>query len=110
MKLCTYVSCLLAGAIGMTSAQASEILYDPTQPPNMQVQTSPPSQRSLRLESVLVSTQRKVATINGRHYQEGDYVSGGKLVSIHRRGVEIVMPDKTLTLQLRQLAVKRTRN
>ncbi len=96
--------------MSLASAQASQVLYDPTQPPGITAKQTTKSQRSLRLDSVLVGKQRRVATINGRHYQEGDRVAGGRLVSIQRDGVEIAMPDKTLTLQLRQIAVKRKRN
>lgn len=110
MKSCVYLGCLLASTVLSAGAQATQVLYDPTQPPGTTAQSHTPSQRSLRLDSVLVGEQRRVATINGRHYQEGDRVADGKLVSIRRDAVEIAMPEKTLTLQLRQVVVKRKRN
>ena len=110
VKLCKYFSCVLAATMLLAGAQASQVLHDPTQPPGIKSKTTPQSQSRIRLDSVLVSKQRRVATINGRHYQEGDHVAGGKLTSIQRDGVEIAMPDKTLTLQLRQVVVKRKRN
>lgn len=110
MNLVKYFGSLLASTVLLAAAQATPVLYDPTQPPGIKPQTTKQSRLNLRLESVLVGKQRRIATINGRHYQEGDRVAGGTLMSIQRNGVKIAMQGKTLTLQLRQVVVKRKRN
>lgn len=107
MSVWKILCCLLVASVSLASAQASQVLYDPTRPPGKNVQATTQSHRSLRLESVLVGKQRRVAIINGRRYKEGDRVGAGRLVSIQRRGVKIEMPDKTLTLRLRHVVVKR---
>ncbi|MGI9294752.1 MAG: hypothetical protein ACR2PS_12280 [Pseudomonadales bacterium] len=107
MNAWKYLACLLAANLLLASAEASQVLYDPTKPPGKHANATTQSQRSLRLESVLVSKKRKAAIINGRRYKEGDRIGAGKVVSIQRRGVEIAMPDKTLSLRLRHVVVKR---
>lgn len=101
------LACLLSANLLLASAEASQVLYDPTKPPGKNVQGNTQSQRSLRLESVLVGSKRKVAIINGRRYKEGDRIGTGKVVSIQRQGVKIAMPHKTLSLRLRHVVVKR---
>lgn len=99
--------CLLGTLLLVTEAQASQVLHDPTRPPGKDNSTKPQSQHKLTLQSVLVSAQRKVAIINGRRYQEGDRIGAGRVSGIHRRGVSIAMPEKTISLRLRQVIVKR---
>ncbi|MGI9285361.1 MAG: hypothetical protein ACR2P1_08225 [Pseudomonadales bacterium] len=107
MRMWKYLACLFAGTFLLASTQASQVLYDPTQPPGKNVLAATQSQHRLRLESVLVSKHRKVAMINGRRYKEGDRIGAGKVISIQRGGVKIAMPDKTLSLRLRHVVVKR---
>lgn len=107
MAVCKYLTCLLAANLLLASAEASQDLYDPTRPPGKQAQARVQSQSSLRLESVLIGSKRKVAIINGRRYMEGDRIGAGKVVTIQRQGVKIALPEKTLSLRLRHVVVKR---
>lgn len=101
-----YLTCLLAANLLLASAEASQVLYDPTRPPGKNAQATTQSQRSLRLESVLVGKKRKIAIINGRRYMEGDRIGAGKVVKIQRQSVKIALPEKNLLLRLRHVVVK----
>lgn len=62
--------------------------------------------KGMKLESVLISAQRKVAIINGKSYQSGDSVGGAKLVVIEPHRVTMRKGSKTIQLKLFKNDVK----
>lgn len=71
---------------------------DPTQPVGAVAVHN--SQQQLKLESVLLSGERKVAVINGKAYQQGERVNGALLKSIKKRSVILEKGNQQETLTL----------
>lgn len=63
------------------SLQAFAVINDPTRPDGFRASTEK-SSKTYKLNSVLIAKGRKVATINGRSYEEGDRTGLGVLKSI----------------------------
>ena len=84
----------------MSPAQA---LTDPTRPSSYATQTK---KQRLNLESILYSSARKVAVINGTAVVEGGHIGASKIVSINKDSVKIVRGGKTSTLQLRYKSIR----
>lgn len=79
---------------------------DPTRPGGYQTPVTK-SFKGARLESVLISQQRKVAIIDGKSYQPGDSVAGAKLMTIEPHRVTIRKGSKTIELKLLDVDIKR---
>jgi MSHA biogenesis protein MshK len=79
-------------------------LDDPTRPPG--TGSSSQEQRplpNLSLESILISTNRRVAVINGQALVEGQTVDGVRVRQIHRDRVEVTASGKVKVLHLNKL-------
>jgi MSHA biogenesis protein MshK len=82
----------LVAVILSQSIIANETLNDPTRPQQSYLPDSSkrlPSAEPLRLESILVSPNRKVAVINGVRVAEGDHVEGSLITRINSDSVAI---------------------
>jgi hypothetical protein len=61
----------------------------------------------LRLESVLIGHERKVAVISGNSYQVGDRIKGGRVESIDSHRVTIRKGERLIYLKLFDAGIKR---
>ncbi|MFV2061474.1 MAG: hypothetical protein ACC653_12380 [Gammaproteobacteria bacterium] len=79
-------------------------LFDPTRPPGAQTQkqSKPSSKRypSWRLSSILIASERKIATINGKLLRKGDRVNGATLIDIQSWNVTLVKNNKTFKVYM----------
>ncbi len=82
------VSIALVALVLASSAVASSGIQDPTRPDAYQSRQVG-EKKVYRLTSVLISEQRKIATINGKSYVEGERMALGRLVSIQKDRVVI---------------------
>lgn len=67
----------------------SETLRDPTQPLGYEV-LEESADSALKLESVLISSERRLATINGQTLSVNESVSGAKVIKISAGRVTII--------------------
>lgn len=84
-------------------------MSDPTRPSGY---AAPPdavakSGDALRLESVLIAADRRVAVISGKTYRVGDSVNGSRLVAIYAEGVELVRDGNRVVLPLLKVKVRK---
>jgi MSHA biogenesis protein MshK len=79
-------------------------LSDPTKPASYHAESV--VDKSLVLESVLISSQRKVAVINGAVVAEGDNVGSAKIIKIDKNGVKMNSGGKTLYLKLNNASIR----
>jgi MSHA biogenesis protein MshK len=61
----------------------------------------------LRLESVLIGRDRRVAVINGKTCSVGDSIDGARLVAIHADGAELVRDGNRVVLPLLKVKVRK---
>lgn len=105
-KVDTTVACLVLGMLVATGATA---VPDPTRPASYEeIRAWRGDARGgspdWRLESVLISDQRRVAVINGQSVAVGDRVDGAEVLSIESIRVTIRTRDRQLELSLRRQA------
>ena len=83
---------------------------DPTQPLGFKApQASKASAQELRLSSVLISAQRKLAIINGHSLREGQLIPGSdgvRLVRISAQGVLVAQGQRQWPLRLAPSVIK----
>lgn len=65
------------------------------------------SGEALRLESVLIARDRRVAVINGKTCSVGDSINGARLVAIHADGAELVRDGNRVVLPLLKVKVRK---
>jgi len=86
------------------AALAANALEDPTRPPlhggTHAAASDTPSGGSLRLSSVLIAPDRRVAIIDGQSYSEGETRGGLTVARIAHDGVDVVVAGHRTTLRL----------
>ena len=103
---------IFASAMLLAVASQAAPFGDPFRPPR-QVEaagedaTRPPA--ALRLESLLIAPDRRVAVINGQQYVEGARIGDGRVLRISESEVVIRHPDREERLTLFPDSGKRTR-
>ncbi len=79
-------------------------LQDPTRPPNQQLQKKSlykgTSQYRWKLSSTLISSERKIATINGKLVRPGERINGAILVDIDAWNVTLIKNNKEFKVYL----------
>ena len=86
---------------------------DPTRPLGYQVvagKANSVKDADLRLSSVLISAQRKLAIINGQSLREGQTIPGTQgvvLVGIYPRGVTVAQGERRWDLKLAPSVIKK---
>jgi len=93
----------LALLLASTSLYANLDLPDPTRPGNLvpQVAMLPMSLvKQFKLNSVLISSQRRVAIINDKSVEVGDSVNGATVKQIEKSRVELVKQGTRFSLSL----------
>jgi MSHA biogenesis protein MshK len=107
---------LLLLILSTASALAQEGVIkerDPTRPLGYQKvsgKTGSVRESELRLSSVLISAQRKLAIINGQSLSEGQVIpdsNGVSLVSIHSQGVVVQQAGRRWELRLAPRIIKK---
>jgi len=105
------IAALIVVFLGQSEPAATSTLADPTRPGYPAIH---PSQKrsgavpgSWVLNSTLVSRDRRVAVINGRHVSEGESVDNATVLQIRKLGVDIQVSGKHITLPLLPDIVKR---
>lgn len=86
--------CVLPMALGgMHQAATAQALTDPTRPPNITAETvgSAASDGAAILQSILISSQRREAIINGKTVRVGDKVGNARVASITE--TDVVLRD-----------------
>lgn len=103
-------------SVSLFFAMSASALFDPTQPdtyvkpevkPVKAKNKSKKQQAYFRLESILIASDRKIASINGKLYQVGDKVSGLKVMEINADHVVLKSEQGRRVLQLLTKQVKR---
>jgi len=86
-------------------------LDDPTLPPNIPsiVAGKVEQEAGWKLSSVLVSSQRNIAIINGQSVQVGDELAGARIQSINENIVKLKYRGEILRLELYPVTVKTVR-
>jgi MSHA biogenesis protein MshK len=101
-------ACALVAAFSSAVAAAQARLIDPTRPPQSAPAPDEPgkptdqkaAKSAPRLQSILISPQRKLAVIDGRTVPLGGEVNGARVVAITERGVTLRRGAQTETLRL----------
>ena len=92
------------------SAAAMVLGRDPTQPLGYKTpQAGKVAAQALRLSSVLISAQRKLAIINGHSLREGQIIpdsNGVRLVQINTQGVVLAQGKRQWSLRLAPSVIK----
>jgi hypothetical protein len=111
------VALLTVGFFGVGALAKGAELRDPMQPPAYALQkfrqakwnakpaatTSSalkPKQKPLRLTSILISRQRKIAIIDDQMLAVGDRIRGARLVRLTRSSARLVRKGKVINLSL----------
>ncbi len=80
---------------------SSESLRDPTRPLSYVEGAAAAKSSGWRLDSVLISSQRKLAVINGKSVTEDSWVRGAQVKQIQANKVVIVVKGEERVLRLR---------
>ncbi|MCV6604240.1 MAG: general secretion pathway protein GspB [Porticoccaceae bacterium] len=100
---------LLAACIALTPAALQAADRDPTRPIAYKaLAKSTTRSGGLKLESLLISKQRRQATINGTVVREGDRIAGARVMTISSAGVTVERSGKRQQLSLNSDNVKTT--
>jgi len=78
-------------------------LPDPTRPGNFMLQSNASDaqlSQHFQLHSVLISSQRRVAIINDKSVEVGDWVDGASVKSINKNRVELVKQGSRFSVVL----------
>lgn len=101
---------LLAFALvlGCTSTLAADEIGDPTRPSHIAVESrsAEPRERSWVVESIIVSPNRKLATINGRAVGINDWVGGARVIEILPYEVRLEYKGESRSISLIPIRVK----
>ena len=92
--------CVMLGGLSLMAPIAVQALQDPTRPLDAVAAVDTRHSGGLRLDSVLISEQRRLAVINGQTLRENDVIGEGRVLRILPGLVEIRQADKTLRLQM----------
>ena len=95
----------IALTLTCTGLQAAD--RDPTRPIAYKAPAKASEQSGLKLQSLLISKQRRQATINGKQVEEGDRIAGAKIIAIGPHGVTVERAGKRQQLKLHTTVVKR---
>lgn len=100
MIKCPWMAVLLIMMINMWPTIAHADLVDPTKPPDLS------QEGGLVLSAIMISSNHKLAVINGKILHEGDVINGLKIVNIAPNSVDLASPQEKITLLLLTSAVK----
>lgn len=96
---------LLLGVAGIgvlwvgSSAVAAEQLRDPTRPYAVPIYHEA-ARPQFKVNAIIVSSERRIAIVNGKRVGEGDRIDGATVISISKRELTLDVGDRKLTLGL----------
>lgn len=94
-------SCLLVALAALGALQASaQALVDPTRPPNAPMGEAEAAVSGTQLQSILISSSRRLAIINGATVALGGMVGEAKVVRITETEVTLQKGDEKEVLKL----------
>jgi len=94
-------SIVVAGAILSIAGARAQVLTDPTRPPSAAAESNGEQQEAaMRLQSVLLSPQRKIAVINGVAVPLGGMLGEARLVKITETEAVLKSGNETEVLKL----------
>ncbi len=106
-----YICLIFLYSLLVTLPVCAEVLTDPTRPPVKKAVVPILKEKSFQhvwdLESTLVSSERKVAVINGKLLTIGDYIDGARVISIRKNRVVVKASHKEVTLLMLPDIVKK---
>ena len=99
---------VLLGIIAPAGVGPARAQSDPTRPPDYRraPTTEADTDGELRLESIVVSPDRRIAVINGRSLRIGDRIAGAQLTDIAAHTVHVRFPEGRVELRLSGHPVK----
>lgn len=104
MRRLANTCCMALGLIASTgqATGVTTMLTDPTRPysAGRHEHQQTRAAGTFVLNSTLVSSQRRVAVINGLHVTEGETIGGATVIEIQKQYVLLQAPDKRITLNL----------
>lgn len=90
------------GMITLRFTQA-KTLHDPTRPPVTQISTTQQNKNNTlqwQLSAILISAERRIATINGIIVRQGELIQGAKVLDIQAVTVTLKKQNKDIRLYL----------
>jgi len=98
---------LVVFLLSASPSPGAEALRDPTRPPQGIAAREPGAETAnWRVTAILISPQRRVATVNGKAVQIGDRVSGARVVEIAPGAVRLRDSRKEFTVRLQTQRIK----
>ncbi|BCA78655.1 hypothetical protein [Desulfuromonas sp. AOP6] len=100
---------LLCGLLLLIAASGlhAEPLRDPTRPPrSLAAPTRVETTSKWQVSSILISADRRVATVNGQAVQVGDRISGARVLAIAADSVRLRNEKKEFTVRLHAQRIK----
>jgi MSHA biogenesis protein MshK len=93
----------------LSSLSFAEELRDPTMPIHFSGSVGTQPMVSLKLNSILISQQRRVAVINGQFVRQGEEIKGTgfRVTGIHTNSVSLRSNESTRVLSLIDTKVKK---
>lgn len=102
------IGALLLFAIAMPAGSEDAPVRDPTQP--YRPVTTPGARgstpRRFELTAVLISSERKIAVINGAFHREGDWIDGAQITRIELQAVRLQRGSEETVVRLNQERTK----
>ncbi|MDH3305530.1 MAG: general secretion pathway protein GspB [Gammaproteobacteria bacterium] len=87
--------------LGFVQTAGAESDRDPTRPYSARSLVSPATgAAAFKVSAVFVSTERRVAVVNGQRVIEGDTINGAIVVEINKDGLRLNLHGKELTTRL----------
>ncbi len=87
--------------LGFVQASGAESDRDPTRPYSARSLLPPATgTAAFNVSAIFVSTERRVAIVNGQRVIEGDSINGAVVVEINKDGLRLNLHGKELTTRL----------
>lgn len=103
-----YLALLLLASTAQ--AAANERLLDPTRPTHAKAPAAPRSTSAMRLEAVLMSSDRRIAIVNGQVLRAGDRIGDVLIEEVFADSVRYTRAGQSQLLRLQERALHVRRN
>ena len=101
------VCCLLGLSVlqlWLAAGVQAQLLQDPTRPPGRAQVAAPPA--ALRVEAILIASERRVVIVNGQLLRTGDWVEGAQIAEIQADRVTFRRNGRSFTAHLSRAAMR----
>lgn len=96
---CFILIMMAALLLGFAQAYGAESRSDPTRPYSAQPVVSPITS-AFNVSAIFVSSERRLAIVNGQRVTEGDLIDGAIVVEINKDSLRLNLHGKELTTRL----------